>query len=118
MNKEIEEIAKVIKDNAWKDIKEVEAVVCATELYEQGYRQCKDKVVLTKGAYESISSKAKANVANAIEIRKETAEKIFEEIYMYVSSDYLCGLRNPYKDNNYMGLVKRLAKRFGVEIKE
>lgn len=50
--------------------------------------------------------------------RKETAREIFSELYMYVSSDYLCGLRNPYKSNNYMGLVERLAKQFGVDLGE
>lgn len=73
-------------------------------------RQSKD---LNSQANRLIDLKEKIEQA-----RKETAEKIFSELYMYVSRDYLCGLRNPYKSNNYMGLVERLAKQFGVEIKE
>ena len=38
----------------------------------------KDSVILSKGAYESLSSKAKANVVNAVEIRKETAREILQ----------------------------------------
>lgn len=38
----------------------------------------KDSVVLSKGAYESLSTKA--NVVNAIEIRKKTAEEILNAV--------------------------------------
>lgn len=51
-------------------------------------------------------------------VRKETAEEILKELYMHVSSDYLCGLRNPHKNAVYMGLVEKIAKQYGVEIKE
>ena len=46
--------------------------------YIRSYLQ--DSVVLSKGAYESLSTKAKANVVNAIEIRKETAKKLIKLI--------------------------------------
>jgi hypothetical protein len=112
MNKEIEEMAKVIKDNAWKDIKEVEAVVCATELYEQGYRQCKDKVVLTREEHKIINHNIEhlESVCNDLEIRleharKETAEKILNELY--------CTPKEKVENK-----IKELARFIGVEIKE
>ena len=46
--------------------------------YIRSYLQ--NSVVLSKGAYESLSTKAKANVVNAIEIRKETAKKLIKLI--------------------------------------
>ena len=52
------------------------------------------------------------------EARKETAEKILNELYVQFSADYLVGLRNEYKDWKYADLIKRYAKQFGVEIKE
>ena len=82
--------------------------------YNAGYRKLsKDSVVLSKGAYESLSSKAKANVVNAIEIRKETAEKIIK------------GVKK--RTVNWMGEIgffltyeelDELVKSLGVEIKE
>lgn len=86
---------------------------CAKTLYNAGYRKLpEDSVVLSKGAYESLSSKAKANVVNAVEIRKETAEKILQPLY------------DACKDDSYgqvvvdFAILERLAKQFGVEIKE
>ena len=83
---------------------------CAFYLYEMlGYRKIpEDSVVLSKGAYESLSSKAKANVVNAIEIRKETAE----EIYTKIKDSFLMNSKNRY------ALKLWLKEQFGVEIKE
>lgn len=49
---------------------------------------------------------------------KETAEKILNELYMHFSADKLCGIANPNKNYNSAKVVSRLAKQFGVEIKE
>lgn len=49
---------------------------------------------------------------------KKTAEKIFNELYMHFSADKLCGIVNPNKNCNSAKVVSRLAKQFGVEIKE
>ena len=68
----------------------------------------KDSVVLSKGAYESLSSKAKANVVNAIEIRKETAEKI------YRMADEIC----TGSQNDGDKILAMIKDNFGVEIKE
>lgn len=125
MNKEIEEMARLIYDNRpIKDIWNEDAEEIAKILYNAGYRQCKDKVALTKGAYESISSKAKANVANAIEIRRETAREIFDKVYDFGQGFFI--ERSLMEEDEFNGIldeVKKLflnvvAKKFGVEIKE
>ena len=69
-----------------------------------------DSVILSKGAYESLSSKAKANVVNAVEIRKETAEKNFNNLLKEFYKRKSCG--------NADVVVYEIAKQFGVEIKE
>ena len=69
-----------------------------------------DSVILSKGAYESLSSKAKANVVNAVEIRKETAEKIFNNLLKEFYKRKSCG--------NADVVVYEIAKQYGVEIKE
>lgn len=50
--------------------------------------------------------------------KKETAEKILNELYVQFSADYLVGLRNEYKDWKYADLIKRYAKSIGIQIKE
>ena len=72
-----------------------------------------DSVVLTKGAYESLSSKAKANVVNAVEIKKETVEKF----YLSFIDEIMRGCGDD-KDFWVVKLINKKAKQFGVEIKE
>ena len=85
--KQIEEMGKVMPEKIKDPLDNSRYIIFGKSLrreiariyYNAGYRKLpEDSVVLSKGAYESLSSKAKANVVNAIEIRKETAEKIFE----------------------------------------
>ena len=53
----------------------------ADVLYKAGCRLIsKDDIVITKGAYESLSSKAKANVEKAIKLRKQIATNIYKRI--------------------------------------
>lgn len=67
-----------------------------------------DEVVLTKGAYESISNKAKANVVKALEIKQETAKEILQMIY------------DKGKDTAMICLptiaIKQLAKAYGIKL--
>lgn len=78
----------------------------ATKLQPKGWVKIpEDSVVLTKGAYESISSKAKANVVNAVEIRKETVSEILDRV------DYESGGQTKQ-------ITDLLRKQYGVEIKE
>lgn len=49
---------------------------------------------------------------------KETAREILQELYMYFTEDYLCGLRNCNKDHKSAGLVARLAKEKGIELEK
>ena len=102
--------------------------IVATELVEKYQPKIPDgAVVLTKGAYESISSKAKANVVNAVEIRKETAEKILNEIGNTPILDkgkYLKDLNESQRELlsaigiNLNKKLKELAKQYGVEVDE
>ena len=73
----------------------------------------KDSVVLSKGAYESLSTKAK--VVNAIEIRKKTAEKIYLQAKAIVDTT-----KHIVQDREYIHIdaLKEIIKNCGVEIKE
>lgn len=76
-------------------------------------KQPEDSVVLSKGAYKSLSSKAKANVVNAVEIRKETAEKILNETM------HIPVIEGKFvKVDDLIDKLKEIATREGVEIKE
>ena len=80
MNKQIEEMAKDIYESKSCDTSfEENCKLLAYDLVTLGYQKVDtNSVILTKGAYESLSSKAKANVVNAVEIRKETAREILQ----------------------------------------
>ena len=55
--KQIEEMARVIIDNGWEKIKKVEALVCATELINLGYRKLpKDSVIISKERFEALET--------------------------------------------------------------
>ena len=91
----------------------------AEALYNADYRKMPEgAVVLTKGAYESISSKAKANVVNAVEIRKETAEKIFVEVLDLEDLKLIRDMGWETVYNSLYNEILELAKQFGVEIEE
>ena len=87
--KQIEEMGKVMPEKIKDPLDNSRYIIFGKSLrreiariyYNAGYRKLpEDSVVLSKGAYESLSNKAKANVVNAVEIRKETAEKILNEV--------------------------------------
>lgn len=89
------------------------------KLTNAGYRKLpEDSVVLSKGAYESLSSKAKANVVNAVEIRKATAKNFLNMIYWKAVKH----IKGKNKDECFIEMsfekLDELAKQFGVEIKE
>jgi protein-arginine kinase len=70
-------------------------------------------VVLTEGAYKSLSSKAKANVVKAVELRKETAREILQSLSSVIHDNEKYG-------NNFVVVytkdLQELAKQFGVEV--
>ena len=119
-NKEIEEMAKEIQKsvdgcaNYW-------AKLIATHLYEQGYRNYKDKVVLDKEEYKKF---LKVNSELAVlkksiptikaEARKETAREIIE---MLVPPCEVCD------ENWHKGclclratIAEKIAKKYNVEV--
>lgn len=110
MNKQqqIEEMAQIINGSTELDtVAYYRCMNIAKTIYNAGYQKIpEDSVVLSKGAYESLSSKAKANVVNAVEIRKETAEKFLQLAY------------DRCLEKSFIKKVEELAKQFGVEIKE
>lgn len=122
---EIEELGQDIYDNC-PDLCEngcggKPCYKCIAEsLHNDGYRKIpKNAVVLTKKEFEFMCVDTKAVREKEVkQARKETAEKILNELYVQFSADYLVGLRNEYKDWKYADLIKRYAKSVGVEIKE
>lgn len=103
---------------------------CGHYANEKDYHKVgKDEVVLTKGAYESISNKAKANVVKAVEIKQEAAREILQAI-----NKYLVGTRGIYTVKTFRNcrfedivlvraddletLVKKLAKKHGIELED
>lgn len=138
--KQIEQIARIMcghdceecaKETAeWRGVsfEKAKAVQClikkqAELLYNAGCRIIlEDSVVLTKGAYDSISSKAKANVVNAVEIRKETAERDFNHIIKALEIKKASiithyGVKESVGADVAIRTVKELAKQFGVDLK-
>lgn len=128
-NKQIEEMAKVIKDTWLVDLEgntygvcefldEVDIKSIARELRKQNYRKLpKDSVVLSREEYKIIYNDERASYYRAenlaiendllnrklIDTRKETAEKILK----IIKDEY-----------GYIGDLERIiAKQFGVEIK-
>ena len=81
--------------------------------YIRSYLQ--DSVVLSKGAYESLSSKAKANVVNAIEIRKETAEKYNDKLVAIIQHLFDIGQIDFKAKIEFLKENEKILKQFGVE---
>lgn len=96
------------------------------EQERKNYRKVgEDEVVLTKGAYESISNKAKANVVKALEIKQEAVREVLQKLFPKedMSTDTTVDLDKNGKwvkrEINYFTIyedeVKDLAKEYGIE---
>ena len=94
----------------------------ARTLYNAGCRKLPENaVVLSREEYNEIKQYQNyiPEMKKAFDkIRKETAREIYKELYMFASQDYICGLRNEYKNNDYTYLVEKLAKQYGVDLGE
>lgn len=117
--KQIEKIAKIMQKCYEKN-----GVLNFKWFAESAYKcLTEDSVILSKGAYESLSSKAKANVVNAVEICRETIEKDFNSIIQALE-ERKDRVKASYGVNESVGVdiairtVKELAKQYGVEVKE
>ena len=84
---QIEEMGKVMPERIKDPLDNSRYIIFGKSLrreiariyYNAGYRKLpEDSVVLSKGAYESLATKA--NVVNAIEIRKKTADEILNAV--------------------------------------
>ena len=125
---EIQKMQQEIFDScAWRfsrhpeDYREV-ANDIGEDLYNLGYRNCKDKVVLSMEEFDEFR-KDRAEVIFlkkqiTDQARKETAREILKELYLHFSADYLLGMRNEYKDWKYADFIKRYAQRYEVVIGE
>ena len=79
-------------------------------LMSEGYRNCKDKVVLSKEEYEKLCHLAYFGYDDVKEqARNETAKEILKELYGQIDE------KTPKWVETQ---VKMKAKQFGVEIKE
>lgn len=97
----------------------------AYRLYTENCRIVgEDEIVIKKSEYENLSKTYAAINSEAYycglsvgekEAKQETRD-ILQELYMYFTEDYLCGLRNCNKDHKSAGLVARLAKAYGIEL--
>lgn len=105
MNKEIEEMARDIQ-SAVNGCAIHWAELIAKYLTEQGYRQCKDKVVLDKEEWASLHEEyAKALYEKDKQAREETAREILTELY--------CTPKEKVENK-----IKELARFIGVEVEE
>ena len=120
MNDKEKQIEEMAKDYYGYSIDlEEDCKFVAEEMYDKGHRKLnEDSVVLSSEEAERFRGQTVSIAKVKAETRKETTEKILNELYVQFSADYLVGLRNEYKDWKYADLIKRYAKQFGVEIKE
>ena len=107
-NKEIEEMAKVIEETWLVDLEgntfcvnefldEVDIKSVARELYNAGYLNVKDKVVLNNEDYDKLCHLAYFGYDDAYEKGcRETAEKILNFVADHYSSDFLISELDEY----------------------
>ena len=122
---EIQKMQQEIFDScAWRfsrhpeDYREV-ANDIGEDLYNLGYRNCKDKVVLTQKEYERLCDLAYFGSGEET-IRKETAREIFSEIYLLLhlirKQDYEDSV--PYYSESvevFDDKLYEIEKKYGVE---
>lgn len=125
-HKEIEEIAKLIDDrliearNWLGSMNRGEGYWIATALHNAGYRNCKDKVVLTRAEYNDLKGLEERFddylIKEIKETRKETAREIFAKL------QGIGKLHTEFDWNDYLEIdvddFYKLAKQYGVEVEE
>lgn len=89
-----------------------------SQLFDGGCRIIgDDEVVLTKGAYESLSNKAKENVVKALAIKQETTREILQEILCtksceeWFENEQLVDFGRKIVDK-----IDDIANKYGIEI--
>ena len=140
--KEIEEINKMelVMRQVYVKYEIVSLPLFAKELYDSGYRQCKDKVVLSREEYESVQKlytydKPMLDRIDCFikeikaQARKETAKEILKLVFKHIitlevwevlqHNTWLSSGGN-FTANRHIWdlLLEPIAKRYGVEIKE
>ena len=134
MNKEIEEMAVIgcvrnpqahtAEECAKCDFKngQCNSYRHAEALYNAGYRKIpKDSVVLSREEQERISTATEKRIKELkrqiLQARKETAEKILNELLDFVNG-WFEGVENNDFGVEFNRILKNFAKQYGVEIKE
>ena len=143
MNKDekkmIEEMEKIINENAWDGIKRTESYVCSEALYNANYRKIgEDEIVIKKSEYEKLTNDYLIMVnkgyylglaEGANEAEKKTAREILQEMKAKCKElenkySHLCKSKKEclMETCRYEGVlaVKRelydLAKKNGIEL--
>ena len=133
MNKQIEEMAKHgcydgCANGLRKFCDEYDGKPCknmvriASGLYEQGYRKIdKDSVVLSREEQEKILTATEKRIKELkrqiLQARKETAEKILNELLDFVNG-WFEGVENNDFGVEFNRISKDFAEKYGVKIKE
>ena len=130
--KQIEEMANIMAENWFNET----IPQCAERLYNAGYQNCKDKVVLTREEYEErenkINEQCQTRTVKAYtdflkveryKARKETAREIIVEMFSYMGSQQqFCivddGNKTLIDCDNLFDFVGKLAKQYEVEVEE
>ena len=116
--KQIEEMAKIIKDNAWENIKELEAVVCATELYNQNYQKIpEDSVVLSREEYEKGKQDYNYQIHRAL-VAEGRVDKASKETAREILLDLKPLLEGFVHTDTGENLYVYKCKQFDIEIEE
>ena len=102
------EKAQCYSDNNFTECKQIKNVV--DKLYNAGYRNCKDKVVLSKeDLKQMVRAKIKCIDNMAIITRKETAREILKDWQN-------CAVAGNYYTKALSEHINKLAKQYGMEV--
>jgi hypothetical protein len=115
--KQIEEMAREIQKsvdgcaNYW-------AKLIATYLYEQGYRNCKDKVVLDKEEYDELRQERSDYITELQETHNENCKLRIEleDIRKETAREIIEYLRDDGRKYEMWYLISKLRKQYGVEV--
>lgn len=123
--KEIEEMAKDIEKYVVRDWSKVLYIGSAEALYNAGYRNAKDKVVLSKEEYEELRQERSDYITELQETHNENCRLRIklEDIRKETARQILSRAKNKMKKvdgaialNYAIAVIEELAKEYGVEV--
>ena len=116
MNKQIEEMAKIIGENSWEDITPLDGYVCAEALYNAGCRLVDDiveKVTVERPVMCDLLNEEQRELQKVLETRKESAREILQKVYdefVFFTDDSI------YEGGEIKDIIRTIAERNGVEV--